>query len=144
MLAASLAMHFALAAASAQPYDSAYQQAQANGQPLVVLVGADWCPGCRTMKHNVMARLERSGRLSNVSYTTINTDAQSDLAGQLMQGGMIPQLIVFSKQEDGRWRREQITGAASETQVSALIARAQRAQAVAKKAPSSGSSAVGN
>jgi thioredoxin-like negative regulator of GroEL len=143
MLAASLVLHFALAATSAQPYDAAYSRAAASGQPLVVLVGADWCPGCRTMKHSVLARMEQGGRLANVSYTTVNTDAQSDLAGQLMQGSMIPQLIVFSKEADGRWRREQITGTAGEGQVAALIARATKAQGTAKT-PASGSSAVGN
>jgi thioredoxin-like negative regulator of GroEL len=140
----SLIVQLALVANSAQPYDAAYQQAEAHGQPLLVLIGADWCPGCRTMKGSVLARMERGGRLSNVSYATINTDAQSDLAGQMMRGGMIPQLIVFSRKADGQWHREQLTGTASEGQVAGLLERARRVQAQAIAAQPSSASAVGN
>lgn len=146
MLAASAGfiVTFALATSGAQPYHVAYQSAEAQSQPLLVLVGADWCPGCRTMKSSVMPRLARSGKLSRVSYATINTDAESELAGQLMRGGMIPQLIVFSRKADGQWYREQLTGTAGESQVQALIDRAVRAQAPAIAATPSGASAVGN
>lgn len=143
-VSAGLIVHLALATSGAQPYHVAYHNAEAQSQPLLVLVGADWCPGCRTMKGSVMPRLARSGKLSRVSFATINTDAQPELASQLMRGGMIPQLIVFSRKADGQWHREQLTGTAGESQVQALIDRAVRAQAPAIAATQSGASAVGN
>lgn len=122
--AVQFVMQAALVAVGAQTYEQAYDETQANGRPLVVLVGADWCPGCRTMKQAVLPRLQSSGRLAGVNYAQVDTDDRSDLAGQLMRGGTIPQLIVYSQSADGRWHREQLTGATSESVVAAAINRA--------------------
>jgi thioredoxin-like negative regulator of GroEL len=126
-LALSLVFQAVLLAPAAQPYDQAYAEASKSEHPLLVLVGAEWCPGCRTMKHSVLARMGEAGRLKNVSYAVVNTDAESALASRLMRGGTIPQLIVFSKTATG-WHREQITGATSDAAVEALIGRAISAQ----------------
>jgi thioredoxin-like negative regulator of GroEL len=109
-------------------YPAAAKDAEARQQPLLVLVGADWCPGCQTMKHSVLPALARKGCLGRVSYATIDTDREPQAAGRLMRGGAIPQLVIFSRQPDGAWHREQITGAASEREVQSLIARAWQAQ----------------
>jgi thioredoxin-like negative regulator of GroEL len=116
--------------AAATSYEQAYKQAETNGRPLLVLVGADWCPGCRTMKGGVMARMLRGGRLDRVNYAVVNTDQERALASKLMRGGSIPQLIVFTKSGKDTWVREQITGATSEDGVAALI---DKAAAVASK-----------
>lgn len=110
-------------------YEQAYREAQANGRPIMVLVGADWCPGCQTMKGGVLARMMRSGKLARVNYAVVNTDRERALASRLMQGNSIPQLIVFSKSGKDTWSREQITGAAGEDSVAALIDKAAAATA---------------
>ena len=127
--AAGAVLQLALITTSAQPYEAAQKNMAENGKPLLVLVGADWCPGCRTMKNSVMARMESSGRLKKVNYALVNPEDDLQLAGRLMKGNAIPQLIVFSRRADGEWHREQITGAASEAAVAAMIARAEAAQA---------------
>jgi thioredoxin-like negative regulator of GroEL len=114
----------AILGGGATPYEQAFDETQANGRPLLVLVGADWCPGCRTMKHGVLARMQDQGRLERVNFALVDADAHSSIAGRLMKGGMIPQLIAFSKGADGKWRREQITGATSQSAVESLIDRA--------------------
>ena len=128
-LALSVLLQAALLATGAQPYEKAFEDAQAKGQPLLVLVGAEWCPGCVTMKHSVLPKMADGGKLGRVSLTVVDADDHADLAGKLMRGNAIPQLIVFSKKADGAWHREQITGAADEQQVEALIDRAVAQQA---------------
>lgn len=113
-------------------YEQAYREAQANGRPLMVLVGADWCPGCQTMKGGVLARMMRSGKLARVNYAVVNTDRERALASRLMQGNSIPQLIVFSKTGKETWSRDQITGATGEDSVAALIDKAAAATASAQ------------
>jgi len=127
-LAAGMMLQVSLFAAGPQTYEQAQKQATADGLPLLVLVGTDWCPGCRTMKDSVLPRMASRGRLDRVSYANVNAEDESELASHLMRGGAIPQLIVFSKRPDGEWHREQITGSASEAQVVALIERARAAQ----------------
>jgi thioredoxin-like negative regulator of GroEL len=118
----------AAVAASPASYQTALAEAQEKQQPLVVLIGAEWCPGCRTMKHSVLPQMSRSGALSSVSFATVDTDRDLDLARQLMRGSSIPQLIAFSRTADGQWHREQIIGATSPAAVAALVERARKNQ----------------
>ena len=104
----------------ANTYDQAYKDTNETGRPLVVLVGADWCPGCQTMKHSVIPQLARRGSLSSVAFATVNTERQEALAGRLMHGGSIPQLIMYVKTDNG-WERKQMTGARSVEEVEAFL-----------------------
>jgi len=125
----------AAVAASPASYHAALAEAQEKQQPLVVLIGAEWCPGCRTMKHGVLPQMSRSGALKSVSFVAVDTDRELDLARQLMRGSTIPQLIAFSRMADGQWHREQITGATSAAAVAALVERARKNQHVSDSAP---------
>jgi thioredoxin-like negative regulator of GroEL len=118
----------ALLAGEPSAYERAFGKSQASGQPLLVLVGAQWCPACHQMKHSVLPRMATGGRLTTVSFAAVDSDHEPELAARLMRGPSVPQLIVFSRRPDGRWRREQITGAASEQEVESLIARAIQTQ----------------
>ena len=120
--AVAFVLQAALLVSGVQTYEQAFEDTQASGKPLVVLVGADWCPGCVTMKGSVMPRMQASGYLRPVNYAHI--DADSELAGQLLRGNSIPQLIVFSQSADGKWHREYLVGAASDQSVAAAIDRA--------------------
>jgi thiol-disulfide isomerase/thioredoxin len=108
-------------AAGNQDYATAFKQVEQTGKPLVVLVGADWCPGCRTMKYSTLPQLEKSGELSKVAFAHVNTDEDSALASKLMKGGSIPQLVMFQKKPDGSWIRKQLTGAQSASSVQAFL-----------------------
>ncbi len=120
-------------------YEEAYRQSQANGLPLVVLVGADWCPACQTMKEDVLTRMLRSGKMSRVNYAVVNFDREREVASKLMRGNSIPQLIVFRKTGEKTWSREQITGAANEKKVLAMIDKA--VAFTAKNEPAGGATA---
>jgi thioredoxin-like negative regulator of GroEL len=119
--------HLVLAASPASYY-TALQEAQVEQRPLLVLVGADWCPGCQTLKHQTLPGMARRGALRTVSFAAVDADADADLARQLMRGGSIPQLIIFSQKPDGEWHRDQITGAVADAEIQSLIARAVKVQ----------------
>ena len=123
-LAATVLLQAALLTTGAQPYEEAFKDHEESGKPLLVLVGADWCPACVTMKTGVLSRMERSGKLKRVAFSVLNTDRDSKLAKGVMRGGTIPQLIMFTRNADGEWNREQLTGAQSEQAVETLVAEA--------------------
>lgn len=127
-LTANLVFQTLILATGAQPYPEAYKNVEQTGRPLLVLVGADWCPACQTMKQSTMAKMEKTGRLKRVEFSILNTDQESTLSRRVMQGSSIPQLVLYEKTGSG-WRRTQITGAASEGEVEALISRAVEQQA---------------
>jgi len=108
-------------------YQKAYKEAAETGKPMLVLVGTDWCPACVTMKHSIMPRLIRSGKLRNVVYTEVDADAQPRIAHQIMTGGGYPQLAIFRKTREG-WRRKLLVGLQSEDTIEKLVNAAVEAQ----------------
>ena len=56
----NLLMQAAAIAATSRDYATAYHETSRTGRPLVVLIGADWCPGCQVMKQSAIPQLERS------------------------------------------------------------------------------------
>jgi len=104
-------------------YEAAYRKAQEEKKPLVVLVGADWCPACKTMKSDTIASMKQSGEFKEVVYTQLDKDANSELADQVMQGKMLPQLVVFCESESG-WKRFSLTGMQTQRRVKELIRKA--------------------
>jgi thiol-disulfide isomerase/thioredoxin len=108
-LTASLALQAAFLTGFAAPYQDAYEQADKEGKPLLVLVGADWCPGCRTMKEEKIPELERDGGLSQVVFATVNTDEKPELSKRLLRGNSIPQLVLYIRSGKS-WRRSQLIG----------------------------------
>src|SRR5688572_25712599 len=119
-MALCVLLQTSLVGADAVPYQDAYKASQASDQPLVVLVGTDWCPGCVTMKRTILPNLLRRGKLRNVQFTMVDADSDPALARKLMRGASIPQLIVFSRADEG-WKREQLTGPQSEGTVEATV-----------------------
>src|SRR5215469_13577958 len=113
-------MHFAFSAivqvsllsTGANEYADAHKAHSDTGQPMVLLVGAEWCPGCVQMKNNILPRVARRGLLRKVAFAHVNTDNDSRIAKSVMQGGTIPQLIMYRKTPTG-WKRHLLVGAQS-------------------------------
>jgi thioredoxin-like negative regulator of GroEL len=101
-------------------YADAYKATEESGKPLVVLVGAEWCPGCQAMKTSIMPKVAAHGGLKNVAYAQVNTDRQGELARQMMSGNMIPQLVMYTKTADG-WKRQRLIGAQSPEAVESFL-----------------------
>ncbi len=99
-----LALSLALAASmvgEVKSYASAYASAQQTGKPMLVLIGAEWCPGCRTMKSQVMPRMSSAGKLKDVEFAVVDTDREDALSDKLLRGNLIPQLVLITKTADG-------------------------------------------
>lgn len=120
---ASFVLQTLILATGAQPYPEAYKTTEESGRPLLVLVGADWCPACEVMKKQTLAKLEKEGKLKQLSFSIVNADKEPAISRQVMRGSSIPQLILFEKTASG-WKRSQITGGASQGDVEAFISRA--------------------
>lgn len=108
------------------PYEAAYRKARDERKPLLILVGADWCPACKTLKTDTMVPMKESGALNEVVYTQLDKDAHPELASEVMQGKMLPQLVVFT-QSDAGWKRFSLTGMQTESRVKELIRKASEA-----------------
>lgn len=117
-IVAIVAIHVSLAAPTS--YARAHADLMKSGKPLVVLVGADWCPGCQTMKTAVTPEVRRRGGFKDVGFAIINSDDQPTLAQKLMRGNSIPQLVMYRKTAKG-WRRSRLTGAQSVSSVESFI-----------------------
>lgn len=133
MLAAVLQASMVVTAADS--YTAAHKETSKTGRPMIVLVGADWCPACVEMKNKVIPRIERRGLLRSVAFAVVNLDRQKKLGRELTGGGPIPQVIMFRKTSNG-WRRRKLIGGQSAKTVSAFIEEGLRRDGKAKKSGS--------
>ena len=102
-------LHAALLSTGGATYTEGINSNLQTGRPLVVLVGADWCPHCRVMKQSTLPQVAQRGLLGKVAFAEVNSDHEGALASQLMEGGPIPQLIMYRKSGDG-WQRTSLIG----------------------------------
>ncbi len=109
-LAIALLLQITTLSSNELSYADAYRIHKETGRPLVVLVGAEWCPACRSMKQSTIPSLTRSGGLDDVVYVEVNTDRQSSLAQRISGGGAIPQLVMYYETDDGA-KRVKVVGA---------------------------------
>lgn len=108
------------AAQAAETYAAAYARAEKSGEPLLIVVGAEWCPACKTMKYSTIPAMEKQGKLNGVAVAFVNVDQESQIAGKLMRGGLVPQVIVYRKTGDGWFRRHLQGGQSTGTLASVL------------------------
>lgn len=111
-LTLSLVMQMALLGAAPNTeasYAQAHEITTKTGRPMLILVGAKWCPACVQMKNRVVPQLKRLGSLSEVSYAEVDLDRDRELGRLLTKGGPIPQLLMYRKTQMG-WRLRRIIG----------------------------------
>lgn len=53
-------------------------------KPMLVIVGAAWCPGCETYKKETVHPMLKSGALSEVQVVFVDKDTYPELAATLM------------------------------------------------------------
>jgi thioredoxin-like negative regulator of GroEL len=108
----------------AQPlsYTEAYAEAERGDKPLVVMIGAEWCPACVQMKKTAIPQAAKDDVFKEVAFTMIDADRQGDIARQMMEGSSIPQLLMFRKTADG-WQREKLTGGNSASAIVSFLRR---------------------
>lgn len=116
----SAIVQVSLLSTGANGYAQAHKVHYDTGRPMVLLVGAEWCPACVQMKNNIMPRVARRGLLDKVAYAQINTDRESKIAKSVMRGGTIPQLIMYRKTPSG-WKRHMLVGAQTPESIEAFI-----------------------
>ena len=126
-------MQAALFATDAENYADAHRKTTKTGRPMVVLVGADWCPACKTMEKKVIPQVKRRGVLRRVAFAIVNLDRERRLGRQLTRGGPIPQLIMYRRTGSG-WKRRTLIGGQSVDKVASFIDEGVKLDAQEKEA----------
>jgi hypothetical protein len=111
-----------------ETYADAHRKTVQNGQVMIVMVGADWCPACVQMANNVIPQIRKRGLFRRVAYAHVNLDQDRDLGAKLTAGGPIPQLIVYRRTPTG-WFNRRLIGGQSVQAVEQLISTELAAQA---------------
>jgi thioredoxin-like negative regulator of GroEL len=105
-------------------YSKAYTESLAEKKPLLVVVGAPWCPACQVLKESTLKPMAKTGELDDVSFVVINRDENPALAAKLTQGEKtIPQIILYTRGENG-WQRRKLRGFQSKQPIRSLIQKA--------------------
>jgi len=105
-----------------QDYTLAYKKSVEQNKPLMVVVGAPWCPACTVLKNSTIMPMAATGELDEVSVAVINKDDDPELVEQLTKGEkMLPQIIMFTKNDTGGWNRQLLKGFQPKQPVRSLI-----------------------
>ena len=110
-----------------QNYADAYEQSVSEHKPLMVVVGAPWCPACNVLKDKTIRSMAQTGELDGVRLAMINRDDDPELAKQLTEGeNMLPQIIVYTQDEvsKGTWKRRKLLGYQPKQPIRTLIRKA--------------------
>jgi len=107
-----------------QSYAQAYTESLEEKKPLLVVVGAPWCPACRVLKESTLKPMAKTGELDDVSLVVINRDENPTLAAKLSLGEKTsPQIILYTPGENG-WKRRNLRGFQSKQPIRSLIQKA--------------------
>ena len=99
----TVCLHSAVLATSGESYAEAFKATNEEGCPLVVMVGATWCPACQEMKRTVIPEVKRQGILQKVAFAHVDLDEEQELGKRLIDGRPVPQLLMFRKTAQG-WK----------------------------------------
>ncbi len=136
-LSVAVLLQASLLTASGEDYADAHRALTETGKPMVVMVGADWCPACVAMKRNVIPQLRSRKVFRKVAFAIVNFDRNRELATELTGGGPIPQLVMYRKSAEG-WKRQKLVGGQSvETIESFLSEGVKQSEADNKVQPAS-------
>jgi hypothetical protein len=91
------------------PYDQAVKISVESGKPILILIGADWCPYCKVVQRDCLPVLKERGLMDKVVYVYLDYDRDRHLVGKTLRGEIIPEMIMFRKAEGG-WKRTDISG----------------------------------
>ena len=119
-------------AADPESYAEAHRVTTETGRPMVVMVGADWCPACREMKETVLPQVRQTGVLRRVVFAIVNLDRERELGRRLTRGGPIPQLLMFRRTTNG-WRLRKLVGCKNPKAVETFIDEGIQLDQAAKK-----------
>jgi thiol-disulfide isomerase/thioredoxin len=108
-LSITLCLQLAVLTTGGETYAEAFKATSEKGCPLVVMVGATWCPACQTMKNSVIPEVRRQGHLRKVAFAEVDLDQEQELGKKLTGGGPLPQLLIFWKTEQG-WKSRRLIG----------------------------------
>lgn len=101
----TLAMAAPAAGAIHPTYAAALAAQAKSGRPLVVIVGAVWCPSCVRMKKELGA-VQRAGTFRDVELVQIDFDKQRALSMAITKGSSrLPVVAVYWKKNGVHQRR---------------------------------------
>ncbi|MEA1950582.1 MAG: thioredoxin family protein [Planctomycetota bacterium] len=114
------ALQLAATPHQADQFEQAFRTSATTGRPLVLLLGAKWCPGCVAMKNNVLPKIAKAGGMADVEFAYIDIDRNRRLAAKLSKAKTIPQLIRYHRTPEG-WKYNMLSGAHKVREVTAFI-----------------------
>ena len=117
-LSATLSLGSIASAMDKTPFNqTAFEEAQAAGKPILVEVSAPWCPICKAQAP-ILSRLKSDPRFKELVSFDIDFDSQKDLLRKFNVQKQSTLIVFKGKQEAGR-----STGDTDAGSIEALLAK---------------------
>jgi thioredoxin-like negative regulator of GroEL len=102
-------------------YATAYRLAQTGDKPLLVLVTAEWCAPCQTLKKSTLPEMLSNGGLSGFHFAMVDVDQDATTAAKLTENRPVPQFIIFEK-NGANWKKRFSIGFLGTSDLQAFLA----------------------
>lgn len=90
-------------------YKTAFQRAQQDDRPLLVLVSAKWCPPCQMMKRTTIPKMIEANKFQGVHFATVDLDENPVDARNLIGTRGVPQLVIYERKGE-QWTSRFLSG----------------------------------
>ena len=105
----AVVLQASVVAAGADSYAEAHRRGVQTGVPLVVLVGAEWCPACKVLENTVIPQVREHGYLRCVAFAMVDYDREREISQRLVGDGPLPQMLMYRKTAEG-WKVRKLVG----------------------------------
>lgn len=121
-LITALVLMTASSVATGEPtdYTTAYDRAMKSEKPLLVLVTAEWCPPCQSLKRNTLPKLLDRKSFHGMHFAQVDFDSETRIARQLIGNRPVPQFILYEKR-NGKWSVKHLVGLQSVASVEKFV-----------------------
>jgi len=108
-LSFAVVLQASVLAAGADSYADAHKLVAETGRPMVILVGAEWCPACKVLENTVIPQVREHGYLQRVAFAIVDYDREREISQRLVGDGPLPQMLMYRKTADG-WKVRKLIG----------------------------------
>lgn len=107
-----------------KPLDKAVEAAAVDKKPVLVLIGADFCYGCKALQTN-LNRVAKDDRLASWHLAKVDYSKEREVATSLMgDASLLPQLILSEwNSNQKKWIHRKLVGVPKEKELKAWIFR---------------------
>ena len=103
------------------PFSKAKAKAVKEGCPLLIMLTAQWCKSCQTIKRDLLPLVDKRGMLDGLAFAVVDYDLQNTLAEEIACQDGLPQWVRYERVDGKLYRWGFVHSPKDMKQLSAIL-----------------------